>query len=252
MKIKILNKNELDLLFFHIRLEGWNLEEAHFKTLYKVKPNDFFIAFKDDKLVGFILAIKHSNKFGMISTFLILKEYRSLGFGKTLFQYALAHLKGCQIALDSIIGYENFYKKFNFKEYFDVYTYKYITDSLKVKNKNIKIYNFNEKLSLKNKNEYQKIILKDKNIKYKELRQKNTTTSFAYILPFNDGYKITIEAHDINEAISLFLELAKEVNIKSNIYIEVSKLSPMLMDVTKVLDMKIESQLLRMYNKILK
>lgn len=252
MKIRTLNKNELILLFSYIELEGWDVEKLHISALYKTNPNDFFIALKDKKIVGFILAIKHNPDFGLISTFLVVKEFRSLGFGKAIFKHALQHLDGFQIALDSITGYEKFYEKFGFKKYFNVYTYKYITDTSKIKTSTIKTDDFNEKLSLIDKNKYQKFILKNQNVQYKEIKQKNQISSFAYAFQYIDGYKITLEAKNIDEAVSLFLALTKELTNGTNIYLEASVLSELLLNVTEALNMSIHSKFSRMYNKIIK
>lgn len=251
MKVKILKKNELRLLFFYIKFEGWSIDELHMKALHATHPNDFFIAFKGDELIGFILAIKESDKFGFISTFLVLKEFRSLGFGKIIFRHALQHLAGCQIALDSVIGYEKFYKAFGFKTYFETYTYKYIIVGLKIESSDIKISNFNKKTSLQNKNKYQKYILKSKNVTYKETKQKGHIVSFSYMYKYIDGYKIVIESNNINEALALFLTLTQGLENKIPVYLEVSKVSPLLLEITKNLNMKIDSKFTRMYNKII-
>ena len=130
LKINTLKQEQLPLLFHYSRLENWSVEELHGLCQYKLYPNDFFIASKQEQLIGFILAMRHNASFGFISNFIIVKEFRGQGYGKELFSHALKHLGTRQIALDSIKGKEKFYQSFGFQSYFDVSVVKFINGSV--------------------------------------------------------------------------------------------------------------------------
>ena len=250
MQIKTVKQKELASLFFHSKQEGWDNEELHTTALFKAHPNDFFIAYEGKKLIGFILAIKHSKEFGFISSFIVLKEFRGLGYGQKLFTFALEHLKECQIALDSIIDKQQLYKKFGFLPYFDVIIYKFITGSVTLPSNKIKSINFDKKLSLKNQNSYMINMLLNKSVMYKAIKKEDTISSFAFSFHYKDGYKIHIESLDINEAVTLFFVLSQRYKKGTAIYLQASKLTPIILAMSELLNMSEVNKFVRMYNKI--
>jgi len=251
MKIKILEEQELDLLFLHSKEEGWHNEELHTRALYKAHPNDFFIAYKKKKLIGFILAIKHYENFGFVSSFLVLKKYRSLGYGKKKFEHVLKHLHGCQIALDSVEDKQDFYKVYGFKAYFDVINYVFTTGSVTLEKLPHKTIGFNSNISLKNQSKYMKNLLLSEGISYRAIKKEDSISSFAFIFKYIDGYKIHIDSNEINEALTLFFALTNRLEIGTKIYVQVSQLAPIQEAIVELLEMEQESKYVRMYNKII-
>ena len=251
MQIRALYKDELELLFFYSKQEGWDTEELHTTALFSAHPNDFFITYKGKKLLGFILAIQHSQKFGFISNFIILKEFRGLGYGQKLFTHALQHLQGCQIALDSVANKQQLYKKFGFTPYFDVIVYKFVTGSVTLPSSEIQTIDFDKKLSLKNQTSYMINMLLNKNIAYKAIKKENKISSFALSFAYKDGYKIHIDSDDINEAITLFFALSDTYEQGTPIYLQASKQTPLLLTMVQLLNMHEYNKFVRMYNKIL-
>ena len=251
MLIRALKDNELSLLFKYSALEGWDNEKVHTKALYHSYPDDFFIVYKDKQLIGFILALKHSDKFGFISNLLVLKEFRNLGYGKKIFDYGLKHLDGCQIALDSVVGKETLYEKSGFKSYFDVVTYKFISASVSLPQTDFEVVGFDKKLSLKDRDTYMSEMILSKETIYKAIKNKEKISSFALAFHYIDGYKLHIESEDINEAITLFFTLTKAYKKGTAIYLQASPLSPMIEAIVELLKMKADSKSIRMYNFIL-
>jgi len=250
MQIRTLQQKELELLFFHFKQENWDSEELHTNALFLSHPKDFFIAYQGKKLLGFILAIKYSHEFGFISSFIVLKEFRGLGYGQVLFTFALEHLKGCQIALDSIVEKQELYKKFGFLPYFDVITYKFITNSVTLPSSKIETIDFDKNLSLEGQNPYMINMLLNKDITYKAVKKENTISSFAFSFKYKDGYKIHIESLDINEAITLFFALSDAYKKQTAIYLQTSKQSSILLAIAELLEMSEYNKFVRMYNKI--
>ena len=251
MHISTLKEHQLELLLLHSSFEGWDIEKAHIIALFKTYNDDFFIAYKEQQLLGFIVALKKSPLFGFISTFLVLKEFRGLGYGKKLFEHALKHLKGCQIALDSLEDKTTFYEKKGFQRYFDVLTYKFITGSVSLNKHNYRFVKSAKTSSTKSTDEYLKNLLLDKDVNYQEIQGSEEKNSYAFTFPYKDGYKISIESSDINEAIALFFNLCDTHPKGTSIYMQVSKLSPLLEALVDALKMTETSKNIRMYNKIL-
>jgi len=252
MQIRTLQKNELALVFKHSALEGWSNESIHTTALYHAHEDDFFIAYKEEQLVGFIIAIKYSNKFGFISNLLVLRKFRKLGYGKKIFDYALKHLDGCQIALDSVVGKENLYKKHGFKSYFDVLTYKLTNTSISLAQTHFNIIDFDKNLSLKGKDTYMSEMILSTHTIYKAIKHKESISSFALAFEYLNGYKLHIESEDINEALALFFALKNVHEKNMTIYLQTSPLSPMLEAIAEALKMQVASKFIRMYNFITK
>ena len=251
LKINSLKKEQLNLLFKYSKMEKWSLEKPHVECQYRNYWDDFFVAYFQNELVGFILAIRHTQTFGFISNFIILKRFRGRGFGRELFSHALKHLGSRQIALDAVKGKEQFYKNFGFKSYFDVNVAKFITGSVTLPSSHVEVVDFNEKRSLANVDAYMQCLITDKSIRYKAVKASNAITSYGLCFAYNDGYKVVLNAEDINEAITLFFECIKDFETGTPIYMQISKLEPLLQTVRKLLNMKTTIHYTRMYNKII-
>lgn len=212
LNIKILREEYYSKFIAILRLEGWYIEENYLKSLYKEFQDDFFIAFHDNTPVGFISAIKYSDELGLISNFIILKKFRSLGYGKILFKYALAQLGNRQITLECTKEQESLYKKYNFKAYYDCIHYVYTIKT------HIQVPNF---------------------------------ASYNLCTNYNDGYKVTITSKSNEDALNIFHTLIKDFKIGTKIYIKCSPLDKSILYVVNKLNMKEFSRMSTMYNKVL-
>ena len=251
MIIRNLTLAELPLLYKYTQKEGWDNEEIHSNALFKTHPNDFFIAYKNKQLIGFILAVKYSDDFGFISDFLVLQQFRSCGYGEKIFAYAMKHLKGCQVSLNSVHAHSKLYKKHNFLYYFDVIVYKFYTGSVTLEVPLHKAIDFDGKLSLKNQDDYMKEMFKDDKILYKAIKNQDKVSSFAFTFAHKDGYSMYLDSQDIDEALSLFFILIEKLPPNTNIYMQADKLSPVQEVVAERLKMSVDSKMYRMYNKML-
>lgn len=247
-QIRGLKEQELSLLFHYSSKEGWDNESLHTQALFHQHPYDFFIAYEQQKLVGFVIALKYSDTFGFISNLLILQEFRGRGFGRKLFEYALSHLEGLQIGLDSVLGQEKLYESAGFESYFFVSTYKFHTGSVTLPRVNIAVSNFSKKHSLKDKDASMQELISSKETNYKAITDKEN--SFALSFAYAQGYKIHLESEDINEALTLFFALVNEHKEGTLIYLQASPLSPLLEALVQLLKMDVHSQHKRMYNFI--
>ena len=250
MRIDKLQEDQLNLFFHYAQLENWDIEELHIRTLLKLHPNDFFIFFKDDALLGFVVALKESEEFGFISSVLVLKEFRSLGYGKEIFAFALEHLKGCQIALDSVLGQESFYEKFGFQSYFNVILYKFLKGSVTLNKSVYDVIDLTKELAAKELNDYTQLMMDSKETQYKAIINEDTISSYAFTFAYKDGYKVHIESEDINEAVALFFALITPYKEHTSIYLQASKLSPLLLALSEVLSMQEVSKFTRMYKSL--
>ena len=242
---------DLELFYKYASQELWEIEDIHIRALLQTHPNDFFIFYENKVLIGYCVALKENETFGFISSVLVLKKFRLLGYGKKIFTFALEHLKGCQIALDSVLGQESFYKKFGFSSYFDVNTYKYITGSIVQPSNMIPTTDFDEELSLQGVSTYLKEILTTESVSYRAIKEDNTIKSFAFSFAYKDGYKLTINSEDVNHLLALLFALADNYPARTSLYMQTTKLTPQHEALTEALKMQKVSTFTRMYNKII-
>ena len=259
MLIRELKQSELSSFFNACELEAWVNDISHMECLYKSYPNDFFIALNENKTVGFVLAIKESEIFGTISNLLVLKEFRSLGFGKKILNYALKHLEGCQIAIDSVSGKEKIYETFGFNGYYETFIFSFNTGLTKLPNSHIKVSDvsqsdlleYNQKHNSLKKPSYTSCLFKSKDSLYKAVYKENCISSYGIRLNYKDGYKIVLSSNEINEAVTLLFTLLDGLSDLTPIYMEISQTEQLLLAIANLLKMKKLSSTTKMYNKIL-
>ena len=249
MQIQNLKESDLERFYQYAKEEEWDIEDVHIRSLLKTHPDDFFIFYHNNELIGYVVALKESEQFGFISSLLVLQEFRGLGYGEKIFSFSLEYLKGCQIALDSVLGQEKFYEKFGFASYFDVNTHVFKTGQVSTKKNAIEVVDFDKELSLKGQNEYFKTLLLDKNVTYKAI--KDNFDSFAFSFAYKDGYKVTIKTDDINYGVTLFFALTQNYESNTAIYMQLSPQEAILEAISQALSMQKVSHFTRMYNKIL-
>lgn len=259
--IKILNlaPNEFPQLLNALSLEGWYLQNVHLESLYKEFKDDFFCIHNENKIIAFIVAIKYTNEFGFVSNFVVSKEFRELGFGTKLFEHALYHLQGCQIALDCQRSNESFYKKYGFSTYYDSVYYLYEKQEIKnsifngitniVDAKSLNIYN-KELLSQSFANHIQSIAT-HKDTEFRAIYNENKISSYSLATKYLDGYKLVIASQSYEEIKEIFFALIHIYPLKTKIYLEVTKVDFFLVKLCQLLNMKEFSRKSRMYNKVL-
>ncbi|MBL4730376.1 MAG: GNAT family N-acetyltransferase [Sulfurimonas sp.] len=262
LEIKQLNNSQFSSLLDALRREDWYIEKVALESLFDIFSDDFFIAYKNNSIVGFIVALRYTEKFGFISNFVILKKFRSKGYGKILFEHALAHLNTRQIALDVDKKQENFYKKYDFKTYYINSYYKHfikirikdstfkqtgITDKLQKKD----IQAYTEKIISKKYAHYIQKVLDDKNTLFRALYKNKTLLAYAFCTQYKDGYKCIVSASTYEEVSILYFHLCNAIKLNTHIYIEVTSLESNVLKLVDLLKMKEVSQRKRMYNKIL-
>lgn len=256
--IRGLKQNEFASFLTSFENEDWDNELSHIVCLYESYPNDFFIAYEDEVLVGFVLAVKESEIFGTISNLLVLKEFRSQGFGKELLSFALKHLGGCQIAIHSIQGKENFYEAFGFKSYYESSLFSFNSSITIHANSNITLSDVSlpsflecNKSSLKNTS-YISCIFNSNSTICKAVYKDQLISSYAILFPYKNGYKIVLASSDIEESLSLLSNLTQDLEYSSSIYMEISQIEQFNVALVNLLNMEKISSTTKMYNKILK
>ena len=259
IRTRTLQTQEFDHFINSCIDEGWSDNITHLKCLYKSYKDDFLVILNEDLIAGFVIALRESDEFGFISNLLILKSFRSQGFGKQLLDFALQHLANRQISLDCEKDKEYFYKKVGFKAYFKTSMYLFKSSSFCIKNPNLdvsdvsleNILNYNQNIKVLKNTSYTSCLYNSKDTIYKAIYKQQKLSSYAIRLKHKDGYLLILSAEDIDEALVLFFKLCQDLEKPTNIYFEVSDIDPINISIAKQLKMQTLSSTTKMYNKIL-
>lgn len=238
--------------------EGWYVEKVYLESLYREFSDDFFIAYKDKKVLGYILAQKHNDNFAFISNLVIVKEFRLLGFAKELLSYALEHLKGCQIALECDKSSEFLYAKYGFKSYFESVCYihevlatpKFLSRTTQKLDAAL-LSKYNQELLSEKFAKHINFMAEHQDTKFCAIYSEQAVSSYGLSTEYKDGYKVTMMSQNYEELKDIFFSLINLYEVSTKIYVDVTPLEVPMKTLVEELNMKEYSKKSRMYNKVL-
>ncbi len=101
--------------------EGWNQTENDWKFLIEDPGNTNVVAECSNTIIGTTTAMNYSNKLTWIGMVLVDKEFRGQGVSASLLTAVLKKLSSFKsVKLDATPAGQNVYKKFGFREEFEV------------------------------------------------------------------------------------------------------------------------------------
>ena len=114
VSIRTLARDEIGFALELATAEGWNPGTYDAPAFYAADPNGFFVAEVENEKVGCISAVRYDT-FGFIGLFIVRKEFRGNGYGRALWEQALAHLRDLPIGLDAAMDREAWYAQSQFE-----------------------------------------------------------------------------------------------------------------------------------------
>lgn len=260
LDIQILQEDDFPQFLELLSTEDWYVEKTHLTLLYQEFPNDFFIAKVDNIPIACVVALRYTELFSFISNFVVLKKYRSLGYGKELFNFALGHLFSRQIAFECDADTMGFYTDFGFQSYYDnvVYLYKVQGDEVFFKVSKLSkeidlelLYEHNQKLLGEKFSKHINRVAQHQDTKTSFLLQEGKILSYGLRTPYKNGYKVMIASKNLEEVEALFFALIENCTQETKIYIEATPLEAEVLEFIHLQNMQEYSRKLRMYNKVL-
>lgn len=94
--------------------EGWNPGLADAGAFAAADPNGFFGLFVDNHLVAGISAVAYNATFGFIGLYICHKDHRGKGYGRAVWDHAMAYLGTRTIGLDGVPEQQASYGRMGF------------------------------------------------------------------------------------------------------------------------------------------
>jgi GNAT superfamily N-acetyltransferase len=103
--------------------EGWNPGLSDAKVFYGVDPEGYFIGELDGAPIASVSAVTYASGVAFAGFFMVLPEYRGLGYGRRMAAHALEHLGSRIVGLDGVVAQQENYKSAGFSYAYPSYRF---------------------------------------------------------------------------------------------------------------------------------
>lgn len=108
-------EHEISLMVDLAAKEGWNPGIYDAQCFYQADPNGFFLGKKGDTLVAVGSGVKYNNEFAFFGLYIVVDEFRGLGYGIQLTKAIFEYMGNLNIGLDGVPAMQSQYAKLGFK-----------------------------------------------------------------------------------------------------------------------------------------
>ena len=133
--IRSLTLSETETLMDWARIEGWNPGLADASAFHAADPQGFFGCFVDGEMAAGISAVRYGDDFGFIGLYITHPRYRGKGYGRRVWNAAMAHLEGRTIGLDGVPEQQANYRSMGFEPHYE--TFRWSGSVMGVANRNV-------------------------------------------------------------------------------------------------------------------
>jgi ribosomal protein S18 acetylase RimI-like enzyme len=112
--IRTLTLSEVQTLIDWARSEGWNPGRDDAAPMQAADPDGFIGCFLNGAMVAGISAVRYGEDFGFIGLYLCHPDHRGNGYGRLVWNAAMAHLSGRVIGLDGVPEQQGNYARMGF------------------------------------------------------------------------------------------------------------------------------------------
>ena len=109
-----MSPHQLQISMDWAQLEGWNPGLDDVSSFYAADPQGFLLGSIHHQPVASISAVRYGASFGFIGLYIVEKSQRQQGYGISIWNKALEHLKGRTIGLDGVLAQQDNYRKSGF------------------------------------------------------------------------------------------------------------------------------------------
>ncbi|MAM10278.1 MAG: GNAT family N-acetyltransferase [Rhizobiaceae bacterium] len=113
-EIRVLDLAEIETLLDWAAAEGWNPGLGDAVPFLAADPAGFFGCYVEGTMVSGISAIAYSDGFGFVGLYITRKDMRGKGYGRLVWERAMAYLGGRTIGLDGVPEQQPNYARMGF------------------------------------------------------------------------------------------------------------------------------------------
>ena len=254
-----MSRDELDFAIDLAAKEGWNPGMHDADCFYKTDPEGFLIGTLGDRPMGCISAISYEGMFGFIGFYIVLPEYRGMGYGIQLWNAAIQRLKGHNIGLDGVVEQQKNYEKSGFRLAYGNIRYEGHGGLKSTRDERIsniahisfdKVKKYDRQFFPADRTSFLKAWLNMPESRAVAYTENDMLCGYGVIRKCRRGYKIGPLFAD-NEAIAekLFLILSGFADIESSVFLDVPEMNRFALSLANKYGMKKVFSTARMYTR---
>jgi ribosomal protein S18 acetylase RimI-like enzyme len=113
--VRPMRPGELELVLEWARQEGWNPGLDDSLAFHDADPSGFFVGAVGEVPVGSISVVKYGDEFAFLGLYIVHPEFRGKGYGKALWNKAMAFAGNRTIGLDGVVAQQENYRRRGFE-----------------------------------------------------------------------------------------------------------------------------------------
>jgi len=114
-RVRRMTKHDLDRAVEWARTEGWNPGRDDAECFFNTDPQGFFVGELDGEPIAAISMVAYDDAFAFSGFYIVLPEYRHMGYGFQLFEAAMNYAGNRNVGGDGVVEQQENYKKVGFK-----------------------------------------------------------------------------------------------------------------------------------------
>ena len=113
-QIRRMGRSDLNMALCWAAREGWNPGLHDASPFRVIDPKGFLMGWANEHPVASISALRYSASYGFLGFYIVEPSYRGRGFGRTIWNAAMAQLTGCVVGLDGVVAQQDNYRRSGF------------------------------------------------------------------------------------------------------------------------------------------
>lgn len=240
--------------------EGWNPGLYDAACYYKTDPNGFLIGFIGNEPVSCISAVAYNERFGFIGFYIVKPEQRGKGYGKRIWEAAMAYLSTQDIGLDGVVSQQDNYLKSGFRFVYNNIRYEGIAKNTNKQFEEIVLFpdvsfedilQYDTRLFPAPRPQFLDCWVKQHESKTFAAVEEGRIAGYGVIRKCRDGYKIgPLFANSAELAEKLFAACSNSVEPGTKIYLDTPEINKAAVALAENHSMSKVFETARMYTKL--